>query len=138
MVVLWLDEISANDLELVGGKGASLGELTGADLPVPPGFVVTAETYRRFIEETGIATELFEAADVDTEDSAALAEAESRAEELILGTEIPDDMREGILAAYDDLDDGKAFVAVRSSATAEDLPDASFRGTTGDLPQHHP
>ncbi|MFH5797622.1 pyruvate, water dikinase [Haladaptatus sp. CMAA 1911] len=128
MVVLWLDEISANDLELVGGKGASLGELTGADLPVPPGFVVTAETYRRFIEETGIATELFEAADVDTEDSAALAEAESRAEELILGTEIPDDMREGILAAYDDLDDGKAFVAVRSSATAEDLPDASFAG----------
>ncbi|ODR79270.1 phosphoenolpyruvate synthase [Haladaptatus sp. W1] len=128
MVVLWLDEISANDLELVGGKGASLGELTGANLPVPPGFVVTAETYRRFIEETGIAEELFEAADVDTEDSAALAEAESRAEELILGTDIPEDMREGILAAYDDLDDGKAFVAVRSSATAEDLPDASFAG----------
>ncbi len=66
--------------------------------------------------------------EVDTEDSAALAEAESRAEELILETEIPDDMREGILAAYDALDDGKAFVAVRSSATAEDLPDASFAG----------
>ncbi|MCO8244517.1 MULTISPECIES: phosphoenolpyruvate synthase [unclassified Haladaptatus] len=128
MVVLWLDEISANDLELVGGKGASLGELTGADLPVPPGFVVTAKTYRRFIEETGIDEELFEAVDVDTEDSSALAAAESRAEELILGTEIPDDMREGILAAYDGLDDGKAFVAVRSSATAEDLPDASFAG----------
>ncbi|WP_266075258.1 pyruvate, water dikinase [Haladaptatus caseinilyticus] len=128
MVVLWLDEISADDLELVGGKGASLGELTGADLPVPPGFVVTAGTYRKFIEETGIADELFKAVDVDTEDSAALAEAESRAEELILGTEIPDDIRQGILDAYDDLDDGKAFVAVRSSATAEDLPDASFAG----------
>ncbi len=128
MVVLWLEDLSADDLELVGGKGASLGELTGANLPVPPGFVVSAESYRRFIEETGIADELFEAVDVDTEDSAALAEAESRAEELILGTEIPDDIREGILAAYDDLDDGKAFVAVRSSATAEDLPDASFAG----------
>ncbi|WP_227355537.1 pyruvate, water dikinase [Haladaptatus salinisoli] len=128
MVVLWLEDISADDLELVGGKGASLGELTGADLPVPPGFVVTAESYRRFIEDTGIADELFEAVDVDTEDSAALAEAESRAEELILGTEIPDDIRDGILGAYDDLDDGKAFVAVRSSATAEDLPDASFAG----------
>ncbi|GAA0247117.1 pyruvate, water dikinase [Haladaptatus pallidirubidus] len=128
MVVLWLDEISANDLELVGGKGASLGELTGADLPVPPGFVVTAGTYREFIEETGIADELFEVVDVDTEDSAALADAEARAEELILGTEIPEDMRQGILDAYDDLDDGKAFVAVRSSATAEDLPDASFAG----------
>ncbi|WP_049971612.1 pyruvate, water dikinase [Haladaptatus cibarius] len=128
MVVLWLDEISANDLELVGGKGASLGELTGADLPVPPGFVVTAGTYREFIEETGIAEELFEAVDVDTEDSAALADAEARAEELILGTEIPEEMRQGILDAYDNLDDGKAFVAVRSSATAEDLPDASFAG----------
>ncbi|WP_458207111.1 phosphoenolpyruvate synthase [Haladaptatus sp. NG-SE-30] len=128
MVVLWLEEISADDLELVGGKGASLGELTGADLPVPPGFVVTAQSYRRFIEETGIADELFEAVDVDTEDSAALAEAESRAEELILGTEIPEDIKDGILEAYDGLDDGKAFVAVRSSATAEDLPDASFAG----------
>ncbi|WP_458185129.1 phosphoenolpyruvate synthase [Haladaptatus sp. NG-WS-4] len=128
MVVLWLEEISADDLELVGGKGASLGELTGANLPVPPGFVVTANSYRRFIEETGIADELFEVVDVDTEDSAALAEAESRAEELILGAEIPDDIREGILGAYDNLDDGEAFVAVRSSATAEDLPDASFAG----------
>ncbi|WP_433625856.1 pyruvate, water dikinase [Halomicrococcus sp. NG-SE-24] len=128
MVVLWLDEISADDLELVGGKGASLGELTGADLPVPPGFVVTAGTYREFIEETGIEDELFEAVSVDTEDSAALAEAEERAEELILGTDIPEDMRAGILEAYDNLDDGEAFVAVRSSATAEDLPDASFAG----------
>ncbi|WP_327050842.1 pyruvate, water dikinase [Halomicrococcus gelatinilyticus] len=128
MVVLWLDEISADDLELVGGKGASLGELTGAGLPVPPGFVVTAGTYREFIEEAGIADELFEAVDVDTEDSAALAEAEERAEELILGTDIPEDIREGILGAYDNLDDGDAFVAVRSSATAEDLPDASFAG----------
>ncbi|WP_276300271.1 pyruvate, water dikinase [Halorussus lipolyticus] len=128
MAVLWLDEITADDLELVGGKGASLGELTGAGLPVPSGFVVSAGTYRSFIEETGIAEELFEAVDVDTEDSAALAEAQSRAKELVLETEMPDDIRQEIYDSYDDLGDGEAFVAVRSSATAEDLPDASFAG----------
>lgn len=128
MAVLWLDEITADDLELVGGKGASLGELTGAGLPVPSGFVVSAGTYRTFIEETGIDEELFEAVDVDTEDSAALAEAQSRAKELILDTEMPTEIREEILSGYGNLDDGEAFVAVRSSATAEDLPDASFAG----------
>ncbi|WP_255150697.1 phosphoenolpyruvate synthase [Halorarius halobius] len=128
MAVLWLDEIGSDDLNSVGGKGASLGEMTGAGLPVPPGFVVTAQTYREFIERTGIDEELFEAVDVDAEDSAALAEAEATAKELILGTEMPEDVREEILASYADLDNGEAFVAVRSSATAEDLPDASFAG----------
>jgi pyruvate,water dikinase len=128
MAVLWLDEVGSDDLTDVGGKGASLGELTGAGLPVPPGFVVTAGTYRSFIEETGIDEELFAAVDVDSDDSKALAEASDRAEELIMGTEIPEDIRQGILDAYDDLGDGEAFVAVRSSATAEDLPDASFAG----------
>jgi len=120
--VLWLDEIRSDDIGLVGGKGASLGEMTDAGLPVPPGFVVTAGTYRAFIEGTGIDEELFDAVDVDSDDSEALAAAEERAKELILGTEMPEDVREDILAAYDDLDDGEAFVAVRSSATAEDLP----------------
>ncbi|WP_336136145.1 phosphoenolpyruvate synthase [Natronomonas amylolytica] len=128
MAVLWLDEIGSDDLGAVGGKGASLGEMTAAGLPVPPGFVVTAQTYRTFIEETGIDEELFEAVDVDSEDSAALAEAEATAKELILETEMPEPVREDIVASYDDLDDGEAFVAVRSSATAEDLPDASFAG----------
>ncbi|MFD1644810.1 phosphoenolpyruvate synthase [Haloarchaeobius litoreus] len=128
MAVLWLDDIRADDLESVGGKGASLGELTGAGLPVPPGFVVTAETYRKFIEAAGIDEELFEAVDVDVDDTEALAEAEARASELILGTEFPDELREEILEAYSHVGDGEAFVAVRSSATAEDLPDASFAG----------
>jgi pyruvate,water dikinase len=128
MAVLWLDEIGADDLGAVGGKGASLGEMTAAGLPVPSGFVVTAQTYRTFIEETEIDEELFAAVDVDSEDSTALAEAEATAKELILETEMPESVREDILAAYDDLDDGEAFVAVRSSATAEDLPDASFAG----------
>ncbi|MUV86646.1 phosphoenolpyruvate synthase [Natronomonas sp. CBA1123] len=128
MAVLWLDEIGSDDLGSVGGKGASLGEMTAAGLPVPPGFVVTAGTYRTFIEETGIDEELFEAVDVDSEDSTALAEAEAKAKELILETKLPDEVRDGILAAYDDLEEGESFVAVRSSATAEDLPDASFAG----------
>ncbi|WP_255169791.1 phosphoenolpyruvate synthase [Natrononativus amylolyticus] len=130
MAVLWLDEIDADDLEAVGGKGASLGELTGAGLPVPPGFVVTAGTYRTFIEEAGIDEELFEAVDVDVDDSSALAGAADRAQELIQETPFPEELREEILAAYREVGatDEEAFVAVRSSATAEDLPDASFAG----------
>jgi pyruvate,water dikinase len=127
MAVLWLDGIRSGDLEKVGGKAASLGELTHAGLPVPPGFVVTADTYRSFIDETGIADELFETVAIDSDDSAALSAAHERAAELILETRIPDELREEILAAYDDLGE-EPFVAVRSSATAEDLPDASFAG----------
>ncbi|XVH30605.1 phosphoenolpyruvate synthase [Haloferacaceae archaeon DSL9] len=130
MAVVWLDDVSAGDLGLVGGKAASLGELIGAGLPVPPGFVVTAKTYRTFIEEAGIDAELFEAVDVDSEDSGALAEAEQTAHDLIMGADLPDEVRTEILETYRSLgsDDEQAFVAVRSSATAEDLPDASFAG----------
>ncbi|RDI71165.1 phosphoenolpyruvate synthase [Halopelagius longus] len=127
MAVVWLDDVRAADLGTVGGKAASLGELTAAGLPVPPGFVVTAETYRAFIEDAGIDEELFEAVDVDHEDSAALKEAHERAHELIVETPVPEEVREEILAAYEEIGED-AFVAVRSSATAEDLPDASFAG----------
>jgi pyruvate,water dikinase len=127
MTVLWLEDVRADDLDAVGGKAASLGEMLSADLPVPPAFIVSADTYRSFIEETGIEEELFEAVDVDSDDSKALAEAAQHAQELIRGTEIPDEQREGILAAYDRIGED-ASVAVRSSATAEDLPDASFAG----------
>jgi pyruvate,water dikinase len=129
MAVLWLDDVRADDLNRVGGKAASLGELTGAGLPVPPGFVVSADTYRTFIEEAGIDEELFDAVDVDEEDSAALSTAHETAHELIMGTEMPADVREEILEAYRSMEtDEEVFVAVRSSATAEDLPDASFAG----------
>jgi len=128
MAVAWLDDVRSADIESVGGKAASLGELTGAGLPVPSGFVVTAGTYREFIEDAGIDEELFSAVDVDHEDTEALREAHERAHELIMNTPVPDDVRDGILAAYRDLGDGERFVAVRSSATAEDLPDASFAG----------
>ncbi|WP_416838996.1 phosphoenolpyruvate synthase [Haloferax sp. DFSO52] len=128
MAVVWLDDVRSDDLNLVGGKGASLGELTGAGLPVPPGFVVTAGTYRAFIEDAGIDDELFSAVEVDHEDSAALKEAHEAAHDLIMGTPMPDSVREEIVDAYRSIGDGDAYVAVRSSATAEDLPDASFAG----------
>ncbi|TKX68360.1 MULTISPECIES: phosphoenolpyruvate synthase [Halorubrum] len=130
MAVLLLEDVDADDVGTVGGKAASLGELIGAGLPVPPGFAVTAGTYRAFIEEAGIDDELFDAVDVDPEDSAALREAEARAEELILETPFPEEVREEILEQYRSMaEDGEeAFVAVRSSATAEDLPDSSFAG----------
>ncbi|WP_423996594.1 phosphoenolpyruvate synthase [Halorubrum trapanicum] len=130
MAVLLLEDVDADDVGTVGGKAASLGELIGAGLPVPPGFAVTAGTYRTFIEEAGIDEELFDAVDVDPEDSAALREAEARAEDLILDTPFPEEVREEILEQYRAMaEDGEeAFVAVRSSATAEDLPDSSFAG----------
>jgi len=128
MAVAWLDDVRSTDLGTVGGKAASLGELTEAGLPVPPGFVVTAGTYRTFIEEAGIDEELFSAVDVDSEDSEALETAHERAHELIVETEVPENVRAEIVEAYRSMGDGETFVAVRSSATAEDLPDASFAG----------
>ncbi|WP_280587674.1 phosphoenolpyruvate synthase [Halorubrum sp. Boch-26] len=130
MAVLWLEDVDADDVGTVGGKAASLGELIGAGLPVPPGFAVTAGTYRTFIEEAGIDEELFSAVDVDPEDSAALRAAEERAEELILETPLPEEVREEILERYRSMggEGEEVFVAVRSSATAEDLPDSSFAG----------
>jgi len=127
MGVLWLDDVRSDDLQRVGGKAASLGEMTAAGLPVPPAFVVTADTYRSFIEEAGIAEELFEAVDVDTDDSKALAEAAEHAGTLVRETDLPEAVREEILAAYREIGED-ASVAVRSSATAEDLPGSSFAG----------
>jgi pyruvate,water dikinase len=127
MAVLWLEDIGSTDLERVGGKAASLGELVAAGLPVPPAFVVTADTYRSFVEETGIEEELFEAIDVETEDSKALAEAAETAQTLVRETPLPESLREEILAACDRLGEDVS-VAVRSSATAEDMPGASFAG----------
>ncbi|MFC7210944.1 phosphoenolpyruvate synthase [Natronoarchaeum sp. GCM10025321] len=132
MPVHWLEEIGSDDIEDVGGKGASLGELTNAGLPVPPGFVVSAGTYRSFIERAGIDEELFDTVDVDVEDSSALAAAAERAQTLVVESDFSEDVRSEILDAYRSIstDDagGEPFVAVRSSATAEDLPDASFAG----------
>ena len=129
MSIHWLEDVRAADRLTVGGKAASLGELTAAGLPVPPGFVVTADTYREFIHAAEIETELFDALDVDPDDAEALASGAARARELITGTPFPDRLGDEIVSAYRSLADGsELFVAVRSSATAEDLPDASFAG----------
>jgi len=127
MLVAWLSAVSASDVNIVGGKAASLGELSSHNLPIPTGFTVTADAYRHFIESTEIADELFDAVDIDIEDSRALAEAERRARQLILEAPWPDETRSEILSAFKDLG-SDSIVAVRSSATAEDLPDASFAG----------
>ena len=118
--VLALDQVSATDRALAGGKAANLGELRRAGLPVPPGFVISTAGYRTFVQANGLA-ELI--ASVPADEIAALFAA----------AEIPADLAEEITAAYRELsataggDDGLA-VAVRSSATAEDQADASFAG----------
>ena len=135
MTTLWLENTRSTDIETVGGKGASLGELTNAGLPVPPGFVVTAETYRTFLETAEIETTLFEEIlQFDADDSTAVAEAARGARKLIRETPVPETVQEDIIESYRELGSRAAesttepFVAVRSSATAEDLPDASFAG----------
>ena len=135
MSTLWLEHTRSTDIETVGGKGASLGELTNAGLPVPPGFVVTADTYRTFLETADIESTLFdEILQFDPDDSEAVAEAASDARQLIRETPVPETVQQDIIEAYRELGGRAAesttepFVAVRSSATAEDLPDASFAG----------
>ena len=132
--ILWFDEISINDVPRVGGKNASLGELysalSGAGVKVPNGFAVTAAAYRFFIATTGLDARLREIlAGLDTRDVEDLRCRGARAREAILAEELPSALREAISFAYERLSGGTpADVAVRSSATAEDLPEASFAG----------
>jgi pyruvate,water dikinase len=125
--VVWFSEVGREDVPLVGGKGANLGELTRAGIPVPPGFVVTADTYFRFIENAGlepmIRKELF---GLDVHNSRELSTRAARIRERIMLAPVPEHIADEIRAAYRELGEGP--VAVRSSATAEDLPEASFAG----------
>jgi len=125
--VVWFSEVGREDLGLVGGKGANLGELTRASIPVPPGFVVTADTYFRFIHQSGlepfIKKELF---GLDVHDTRALNERAANIRRRIMDAPMPAYLADEIKEAYRELGGGP--VAVRSSATAEDLPDASFAG----------
>jgi pyruvate,water dikinase len=126
--ILWLEEIKKEDIPSVGGKGASLGEMTSIGLPVPRAFVVTAQAFRRFLIETGIEDSLFNSLhDLDVDDAEALEAAAVKAKELVLSVEMPKPIAQEITEAYEKLGDS-LVVAVRSSATAEDLPDASFAG----------
>ena len=127
--ILWLEEIRKEDIPSVGGKGASLGEMASIGLPVPPAFVVTSEAFRRFLIESNLEDKLyalFENLDVD--DNIALEKAADKAKELVYGSPMHEDLKKQITLAYQKLSRGGDVVAARSSATAEDLPDASFAG----------
>jgi pyruvate,water dikinase len=130
-LIVWLEEVRNTDIPIVGGKGASLGEMLSAELPVPRGFVVTAQAFREFLESTGIAEKLFEGLKVDVDDARALDRAAAEAKKLILETPMPENIEKAIREYYAALckrEGEEVYVAARSSATAEDLPEASFAG----------
>lgn len=147
--VKWFSELSNKDIAIAGGKGASLGEMFVHKFPIPPGFVITAQAYSYFLEKTGLSGQINHLLHgLDIEDTAKLNHASKSIRSLFANAEMPADLREGILEAYDILSvdmQGMAeikrtaldilknsregsFVAVRSSATTEDLADASFAG----------
>ena len=134
--IKWFDEVGAGDVALVGGKNASLGEmirnLREKDVNVPFGFAITAEAYRHVIEEAGIREEIRDTlSDLDTHDMANLAARGSKLRALINDAGCPADLEEEIRLAYREMEKrygAGVDVAVRSSATAEDLPTASFAG----------
>jgi pyruvate,water dikinase len=134
--VLWFSDLGLSDLDQVGGKNASLGEmvrgLASAGVKVPDGFATTADAYRRFLSGSGLDTRIEDILEgLDSGDVAALALAGKQIRDLIRSTPFPDGFEEQIRTAYARLTDqhaGDVSWAVRSSATAEDLPDASFAG----------
>ena len=134
--IRWFEEIRAEDIPFVGGKNASLGEmyqaLTPQGVKIPNGFAITAEAYRYFLREAKIDSKIHEILnDLDTDDLDNLRQRGRHVRHAILGAALPTDLANLILIAYQELSEelpGPADVAVRSSATAEDLPDASFAG----------
>jgi len=126
-IIAWFKEIGKTDIPLAGGKGANLGELTKAQIPVPPGFVVSADAYFHFLEEAKLADKIHSLLhNLDVEDSKKLDEVADKVKEVINNAPMPVDISNEIKQAYKQL--GGGMVAVRSSATAEDLPEASFAG----------
>ena len=134
--ISWFKDLGLGDVESVGGKNASLGEmvqhLSKAGVRVPDGFATTADAYRRFLAHEGLADRISATlADLDVEDTRALAEAGAQIRDLVEEQPFPADLETDIRAAYEQLvagAPGEVSWAVRSSATAEDMPDASFAG----------
>src|SRR3990170_890280 len=109
--VVWLEEVGKEDIAIVGGKGASLGEMLRAELPVPRGFAVTAQAFRRFIDENGINDELFGSLDVDNADI--LRDAEKKAKKVIMDAKMPPDIDNSIRSKYQEMckrEGGEVFV----------------------------
>ncbi|HEY5497887.1 MAG TPA: phosphoenolpyruvate synthase [Syntrophales bacterium] len=135
-LVLWFDELQLADIPQVGGKNASLGEMRRELIPkgvsIPDGYAVTAFAYRYLLESAGIRDQIKAVlSDLDTHDLQNLKDRGRKVRDLIYNAPFPDDLRTAIIEAYKKLCDEygeNTDVAVRSSATAEDLPDASFAG----------
>ena len=137
--VAWFKDLNKDSIATAGGKGANLAEMINAGLPVPNGFAVTAQTYKEFIEKTGIKDKILaQLFGLNVDDTAKLQEVAKQIQKIITDTEIPEEIKEEIIDNYEllgaekeahDLIEAKeVFVAVRSSATAEDLPEFSFAG----------
>jgi pyruvate,water dikinase len=132
--IRWFSDIGLGDVPLVGGKNASLGEmyrgLSGFGVRVPNGFAITADGYRHFMHMTGLASTVDKITKrLEPGNLAILAERGLAIRQAIVGATLPEDLAAAIVEAYDRLGNGEPLdVAVRSSATAEDLPDASFAG----------
>lgn len=135
-LVRWFEEVTIDDVPSVGGKNASLGEmyreLAGQGVRVPNGFATTAEAYVQFLHHSGLDEKIQQIlSDLDPADISNLQQRGRKVRQAILAAPFPDDLEEEILSAYRKLSAGRSEpldVAVRSSATAEDLPDASFAG----------
>jgi pyruvate,water dikinase len=123
MTIAWFHEANLGDISLVGGKGANLGKMARAGLPVPPGFCVTTDAYKQFISEMDLWTEMERLLA-----TLPAREAGERIRQRIEKAQMPESISKSIKEAYAKLNGGLAPVAVRSSATAEDLADASFAG----------
>jgi len=133
--ILRFEELKKEDIPLVGGKNANLGEMIQGKIPVPPGFALTARAYEEFITKTGIAQKIYRIIDetvTDVNNPKQYEEASKKIRTLIESTSMPAEIEKSIRDAYNELNKQaggtETFVAVRSSATAEDLPDASFAG----------
>ncbi len=130
-LVNFFDELGKHDVPLVGGKGANLGEMFGAKIPVPEGFVVNINAYKNFlITNAGIKEEISKIlAETDIHNSASLEQNTKKIRELIMSVKMPQEISDEIKKAYHKLcGQNDTYVAVRSSATAEDLAEASFAG----------
>ncbi|MEK6818316.1 MAG: PEP/pyruvate-binding domain-containing protein, partial [Nanoarchaeota archaeon] len=141
--VKWFSELNNKDVPTAGGKGASLAEMFNFKFPIPPGFVVTAQAYSYFIKETGLDGRIKNALlNLDVNDTNSLNKVSAKIREMIEGEKLPREMEDEIIESYEMLGESRndsdalkmlknsdeAFVAVRSSATTEDLADASFAG----------
>ncbi len=134
-LVLWYNQLGMNDVDRVGGKNASLGEmitnLSGMGVSVPNGFATTADAFDQFLDQSGVNQRIYALLDeTDIDDVSALAKAGAQIRQWIIDTPFQSELENAIRDAYDLLsaDDAEASFAVRSSATAEDMPDASFAG----------